>query len=177
VTPPALATLIGIPSRRTTNMTTKMPPKQLSGSRSPAPLRELTRPDTGLRLPPFQRPALWTPAQQISFIESAWSGYSLGEVVITETADPVFDRLIIDGQQRLGAVAAYLAGAFPVFGFRWSDLDPAEQRIFGQDTVISVFRLSEGLTWPLLEDIYTRMNYGGTPHRPEDHPDALRGGQ
>jgi Protein of unknown function DUF262 len=164
-------------------MTTQneMPRELLSGNRSNMPLMTLTRahlyPDgdiLGFRLPPFQRPAVWTQGQQIRFMESAWLGFSLGEVVITDAQQQEgLDRLIIDGQQRMMALAAYLDDAFPVFGLRYSELSERDVRRLRMSITIGIVWLKHDLSMERLEELYTRMNYGGTAHAPEHHPDYL----
>lgn len=158
----------------------KMPEDLLRGTRTNMPLMTLARYATtldgellGFRLPPFQRPPVWSKAQKIRFIESAWLGFSLGEVVITQTgASDEFDRLVIDGQQRLTALRDYLADEFPVLGSRWSEVGEYDRRRFSMTVTIGIVWLSRGLEWEFLRDLYIRMNYGGTAHAPEHHPDT-----
>lgn len=152
-----------------------IPPQLLSVERTPMRLTSLSRHAQsrpggeilGFHLPPFQRPPVWNQAQQIRFLESAWLGFNLGELVITETGDPDRDGLIIDGQQRLTALQAYLRGDFAVFGARWPDLDPPAQREFKGRALITVAWLRGRPTQDELFELYTRMNYGGTPHLQE----------
>lgn len=158
----------------------KMPRDVLLGTRTNMPLATLSRyPVTGtssllgFRLPPFQRPEVWTQDQKIRFIESAWLGFSLGEVVITQTHEKEFDALVIDGQQRLTAIRDYMADQFPVFGATWSEVDEIDQRRLTLSTTIGIVWLSRNLTWESLRELYIRMNYGGTAHSPEHHPDVL----
>ncbi len=127
----------------------------------------------GFGLPDWQRPAVWTQAQQIRFVESAWLGFSLGEIVITRGySDEALDNHVIDGQQRLTALEAYVNDAFPVFGARYSELAPRYRDWFGFSVGIGVMWIGHGLTEATLKELYVRMNYGGTPHAPEHHPDA-----
>lgn len=127
----------------------------------------------GWRLPSIQRPAVWTPAQQTRFIESAWLGFHLGVIVVTgpdEDNHPNAD-LLIDGQQRLGAFQAYWNGAVPAFGAYWADVRRAQQQRFLDDPLLFT-TLDPHLPEALLTELYVRLNFGGTPHQPEDHPDA-----
>lgn len=158
----------------------KMPRDVLLGVRTNMPLSTLSRyPVTdvsslfGFRLPPFQRPEVWTQEQKVRFIESAWLGFSLGEIVITQTHEKEFDALVIDGQQRLTAIRDYMADQFSVFGAKWSEVDKIDQRRLTLSTTIGIVWLSRNLTWESLRELYIRMNYGGTAHSPEHHPDAL----
>lgn len=131
----------------------------------------------GYPLPEFQRPPVWKEEQQASFIESIWLGLSPGSYVVNdfhhgewvkaedrEGLHPYF-WLLLDGQQRLRAIQAYLEGKFKVLGYHWSDLNELEHRRFG-DTQFA--RVSVYLTTDeQLRDFYNRMNFGGTPHTEE----------
>jgi hypothetical protein len=57
-------------------------------------------------LPPFQRPAVWTEAQKVRFIESIWGGLPLGSYVYNQPTrfHSPFDQWLLDGQQRVGAI-------------------------------------------------------------------------
>jgi hypothetical protein len=131
----------------------------------------------GQRIPPFQRPLVWTERQKIRFIESAWTGLHLGTYVVNRLeirndgrAEPV-DRWLIDGQQRLSAIADYANDAFPVFGAKFSEITPAERRRFEQVSFpCSVTRLRDENA---LRDLYDRLNFGGTPH--EENQRAVNG--
>lgn len=126
----------------------------------------------GFRIPPFQRPDVWTPEQSARFVESVWLGLPIGQYVVNVGLRPARDGKfprsegwLIDGQQRLRALKAYVEDAFPVFGLRWSELAPLEIRRF------------KGIVFPMatvsIEDearlrlLYDRLNYGGTPHAPD----------
>lgn len=129
----------------------------------------------GHRLPAFQRPAVWSVAQKTRFIESAWLGLSLGIYVVNRVDSRVnggrfhpFDRLLIDGQQRLSALRDYLDGQFPVFGARWQEVTQLERfRFEGMAFPCAVTRLKSE---DALRELYDRMNFGGTPH--EEHQRA-----
>lgn len=137
----------------------------------------------GFRFPDWQRPAVWTMEQKVRFIESCYLGLDIGRFVFTEANYSGFqgplDNLLLDGQQRLGAIQDYLAGAFEVFGLRFLDLDERDQRRFRRLLLPSVF-IEVDAPWgertvdeALLKELYVRMNYGGTPHSPEHHPGGL----
>lgn len=121
-------------------------------------------------LPPFQRPPVWSLAQQESFIESCWLGLPIGAFVVNRTtSDGPFDNWLIDGQQRVTAVLSYIADEFPVFGHKFSELTVVDHRMW----IMSV-------AFPCLEtniededalfDVYTRLAYGGTPHALPNQP-------
>jgi hypothetical protein len=117
-------------------------------------------------LPPFQRPPVWTEAQKVRFIESAWGGLPLGSYVYNRPPENErTDAWLLDGQQRVTAILEYAAGSFPVMGHRYPELTRLDQRTF------------EMVTFPALEtrlddveqlaDVYDRLAYGGTPHEPK----------
>jgi len=133
----------------------------------------------GYRLPDFQRPAVWSEAQQVRFIESAWLGLDLGRVVVTAATGPGWggprDRLLIDGQQRFTALSAYFSGTLTVFGETFLTLHPRDRRRFLDITLATTTIDADSVNEDRLKDLYTRLNYGGTPHAPEHHPDASGG--
>lgn len=119
----------------------------------------------GFRLPPFQRPFVWTAEQQVRFIESCWLELDIGRFVVTQDLDvDDRDRLIIDGQQRLTTLQRYLDNEFPVFGLYWKDLTRGEQRRMDRVNA-STLVLSDNLDETFLRELYNRLNFGGTPHQ------------
>lgn len=129
----------------------------------------------GYVVPPFQRPLVWTPEQSRAFVESAWLGFHLGTIVVNDASDGLdehgrflrCDKWLIDGQQRLTAINAYVADAFALFEgteheHRWSDLNISEKRRFGRIQIgISLLRTDDE---ERLRRLYNLMAYGGTPH-------------
>lgn len=123
-----------------------------------------------LVLPPFQRPAVWTVAQQIRFIESAWSGLPLGSLVYNRTPnnEGQQDGWLLDGQQRINAVLNYTRDAFQVAGSYYGDLTATDHRHF---SLIPFSALETHLTdTAAIEEVYDRLAYGGTPHEPKPYP-------
>jgi hypothetical protein len=129
-------------------------------------------------LPPFQRPSVWTREQNVRFIESAVLGLHLGTWVYN-SADhaptvkvggrDVFDRTdmwLIDGRQRLTAFDEYFGDAFQVFGMKWSEVPKPEQRRLLNGTLFTAFetRITDV---GHLKELYDRLNFGGTPHQPD----------
>ncbi len=117
-------------------------------------------------LPPFQRPPVWTPDQNIRFLESVWNGLDIGRYVIINPASglgPWTDTLI-DGQQRIRAILKYVAGEFPVLGWYWPDLPRVDKRIFGNSRIFARAEIRENLTEAQIREMYNAMNYGGTQH-------------
>lgn len=118
----------------------------------------------GFVLPEFQRPSVWSRAQQIRFMESAWLGIPIGTYSYTELREGgLNDRLLIDGQQRMSALEAYLTGEFAVFGLYWPEVSDAEKRNFRMMRKFPHFLITTGEE-QYLRTYYNLMNYGGTAH-------------
>lgn len=118
----------------------------------------------GYLLPTWQRPLVWTEAQMVRFMESAWLGLSLGTYTYNVNYDrPDLDYLLIDGQQRLTAVERYLDDTFPVFGHRWSEVTEVDRRVFEMTCAFPSYETRSG-DEDYLRGYYDTMNFGGTPH-------------
>lgn len=118
----------------------------------------------GYCLPTWQRDLVWTEAQKIAFIESAWRGLNLG--TFTYNVAPIghpLDNLLIDGQQRMSAIEAYLSDQFAVLGYRWSELTVVDRRIWDMSTMFASYR-TETTDESYLREYYNLTNFGGTPH-------------
>lgn len=132
----------------------------------------------GLPVPPWQRGLVWHEDQQRRFVESAWLGLHLGMVVINGVRHRDSGRihplsaLLLDGQQRLAAIDAYLRGRFAVAGHYWQELAAHERARFGR----TPFTRCEVSLWDedKLRDLYDRMNFGGTPHADHQRAGARR---
>lgn len=118
----------------------------------------------GFYLPTWQRPLVWTEAQKISFMESAWRGLNLGTYTYNQAdiGSPL-DNLLIDGQQRMAAIESYLDDAFPVFGWRWSEVTVIDRRMFGMSIIFAGY-VVETEDESYLKAYYNMTNFGGTPH-------------
>jgi hypothetical protein len=118
----------------------------------------------GFPLPDWQRPLVWTEAQQIKFLESAWLGLPLGTYTYNQLWEPRhLDGLLIDGQQRLYSIERYLCDAFPVFGYKWSDVTEVDKRRFGISVNFPAY-VTKSADENYLRDYYNLMNYSGTAH-------------
>lgn len=119
----------------------------------------------GFVLPSWQRPLVWTQAQKVSFIESAWLGINIGTYAYNqaEMGSP-HDYLLIDGQQRMSAIQAYIEDEFTVFGWRWSELPLPDTRRWGISTVFSSY-ITHTENEAYLRNYYNLTNFGGTPHK------------
>lgn len=119
-------------------------------------------------LPPFQRPAAWSDAQKVRFIESIWGGLPLGAYVYNRpqyNSSSPYDAWLLDGQQRITAILDYVADAFPVLGYRWTELTKVDHNAFKMTPMSCMETSIEDET--LLREIYDRLAYGGTPHEPK----------
>lgn len=118
-------------------------------------------------LPPFQRPPVWTEAQKVRFLESVWSALPLGAYVYNRSVDmnAPTDGWLLDGQQRITAILDYVADAFPVFGYRYSELTVPERRGFEFRPITALETTIDDVAQ--LAEIYDRLAYGGTPHEPK----------
>ena len=120
--------------------------------------------DNAFVIPPFQRGLVWTQEQNVRFIESIWLELPIGSWAINRSIGSPCDNWLIDGQQRWNAIHTYVAGDFPVFGYRYPDLSRTEQFRFGQKQFTC---LETELDDPaVLEEIFNRLAYGGTPNAP-----------
>lgn len=117
----------------------------------------------GYNLPTWQRPFVWTRAQSVRLIESIWLGLNIGTYTFNRSHEnPQFDNLLIDGQQRLVSIQAYLSDEFEVFGHHWSELGRVEQRSFESRHFHCFITKSTDETY--LRGYYDMMNFGGTAH-------------
>lgn len=126
------------------------------------------------RIPPFQRPIVWTDSQCIAFIESVWKCYNLGSYTVNklewvgrgDNARPhPYDGWLLDGLQRLTAIKRYYNNEFKVLGYFWNELTKPDYLRFKQvsfpEARVSITDLQE------LKNLYNALNYGGTPHTEE----------
>lgn len=116
-------------------------------------------------LPAFQRPPVWTIEQRVRFVESCWLGLPIGVFVWNDAYGTRFDQWLLDGQQRVGAVIAYMADEFEVFGRRFSELTEIDHRQWDM-SVSFPCRVTSLRDEAALRDVYDRLAYGGTPHEP-----------
>lgn len=119
-------------------------------------------------LPAFQRPPVWTQQQQIRFLESCWMGLPIGVFIYNRTApDGPFDAWLLDGQQRVTAVLAYLADEFPVFGYLFSELTVVDYRKWALSVAFPCMMTNID-DEAQLREVYDRLAYGGTAHEPRE---------
>lgn len=168
-------------TRHTTKEGRKMPPKLDLGNhmastvgaailnRESGPEREPGfRYVMGYKLPTWQRPFVWTTEQKIRLLESLWLGINVGTYTFNRTTrQGPLDNLLIDGQQRMKAIEEYLDDEFSVFGWKYSDLGPAERRRFAYSTHFHCF-ITASEDEDYLRSYYNMMNFGGTAHEERD---------
>lgn len=119
----------------------------------------------GFFLPTWQRQLVWTRDQKVKFIESAWRGLSLGTYTYNQASlGSPYDNLLIDGQQRMNAIEDYLDDAFPVFGYRWSDVTIVDRQIWEMSIGFASY-VTDTEDERFLRDYYNLTNFGGTAHK------------
>lgn len=119
----------------------------------------------GYCLPTWQRGLVWTRAQQIAFLESAWRGLSLGTYTYNQAGiGSPLDNLLIDGQQRMHAIQCYLDDDFPVFGWHWSEVTIVDRRMWEMTVHFNSY-VTETEDEEYLKSYYNLTNFGGTAHK------------
>lgn len=128
-----------------------------------------------LVLPPWQRPSVWTEQQQVTFIEGIFLGLGAGFYVVNgsdfnqDGSEKYMSGWLIDGQQRITAIARFIRGEISVFnGVHYADLTRAQR--FGRfdNVVFNRYELNYQGDEQVLKSIYRRLNFGGTPHTEAD---------
>lgn len=166
-----------------------IPEPILSGARRDYPLEmvieQSAKPDShlpeerrllSLTLPPWQRPEVWSEAQKRRFIEGIFLGFGLGYYVkngMEWGADgkslPMAGWLI-DGQQRISAIRDFLASDLVVFDdVTFGAMTLAQRRRF-LHTPFPCIELDYVDDEEKLKELYDRLNFGGTPHAPDQRP-------
>ena len=126
----------------------------------------------GLNLcPDFQRGHVWTPEQQVAYVEAKLSGGVPMDVI--RLNHPWWMRsfdgefVCVDGLQRLTAAMQFLRNDLPVFGgYFLRDIGNGRvPRAYGYSFRVLINNLptrAAVLQW------YLELNGGGTPHSPEE---------
>lgn len=127
-------------------------------------------------LPSWQRPNVWTMEQKTRFIESLFLGLYYGVYITTEWdwTDGKESAIrkprsgwVIDGQQRLSALNAFVTDQITVFeDVNYSTMTTAERRRFQHlpFPMIKIARLEEDV----LKELYERLTFGGIAHTEAD---------
>lgn len=124
---------------------------------------------------PFQRPAVWSLDQARRLNESVHLGISIGSVVVSaegrhDSATGKYPRTadwIIDGQQRMRSLQAYMKEGLRIFvdtphEHAFDELERPQQRSF-ENTTIGYIRLDH-CSEEALREMYNRLNFGGVAH-------------
>ena len=129
------------------------------------------RQSVGLDLDPdFQRGHVWTPAQQVAYVEFILRGGMSGRTLYWNSVNfhlssQIKTLQIVDGKQRLKAVTEFLQNKLRVFGHKYCEMHRSCFRLGGTDFVMAVNNLAtreDVLHW------YLDLNSGGTPHSEEE---------
>lgn len=131
----------------------------------------------GLELnPDFQRGHVWTPAQQVHFIENCLRGVVASNGFLIQFNSPSWNDdssesdlppglQCVDGLQRYTAVTAFVKGNVKPFGFTAQELSRTQfsaMRIHMKVAIHDFTRRED------LLDHYLSINAGGTPHSSEE---------
>jgi hypothetical protein len=118
----------------------------------------------------YQRPRVWTEAQQSAFLGWAMTG---GEVPVVYCRRTSWDKPteVVDGKQRVLAIHAFVRGKVPATfllkGWRtvwWRDLDEVDRRSRSLDLRVSYNEWSRLQTL----EFYLKLNSTGVPHAFEE---------
>jgi len=125
--------------------------------------------------PPFQRGSVWTLAQRRAWIESILSDLPLPAIFVNRFGTKVSEvhekygqrDVVIDGQQRIRATAAFIAGEFAVRGQRFPVQSDVFKRFFRMNVVCPVIYTSFDSEVECAE-LYLKLLTAGTAHTDEE---------
>lgn len=126
-------------------------------------------------VPPFQRGYVWTDTQILELAESIWQGFPFGPLLLWDRQDsqgvrPLVEglplkedpQLIVDGQQRLGAIARLFHVEGRLFGVNlengtWREYvrPPEPPNVLGRDLIdLNIYTLQRlfGRTWSVEDE-------------------------
>lgn len=128
-----------------------------------------------LVLPRWQRPVCWSEKQQVKFLEGVCLGLTTGSYVINgrdydkSGNDLPMSGWLLDGQQRITAIARFIQGEIAIFGsVRYSDLSIGERRRRFDNVIFPCIELEYQADEEVLKELYRRLNFSGTAHTQED---------
>lgn len=143
--------------------------------------------------PQFQREFVWPPAKQIELIESVLARVPLPVFYLSEEDEEKI--LVVDGQQRLTTLFAFMDGGFPTAplgprarfvltglkftpeynGQGFEDLSAKERRRF-ESTPLTCFILQPDTDPAAKFEVFRRLNQGAAELNPQEIRNALYGG-
>lgn len=118
--------------------------------------------------PAFQRRQVWKPSQQSRFIEAVLLNYPLPPLFLNQDRQGRY--LVIDGLQRTSTLKNFCEGRFALQnlerltilnGKKWAEL-PTELHSRIEDRTINCYVLKPSVPVPVINDIFARINTGGT---------------
>jgi hypothetical protein len=123
-------------------------------------------PGSGLDLDPdFQRAHVWTPEQQVSYVEFILQGGESSRLLYWNHPNWMSNfkgyLTLVDGKQRLEAVRAFLRNEVPAFGHTLKDMEP---RFLSKVDAHFMMRIAKLKTRKDILKWYLMINAGGTPH-------------
>lgn len=128
----------------------------------------------GLDLDPdYQRGHVWTPEQQVAYVEYTLMGGEVGRRITWNSPDWMGSwkrpTELVDGKQRLEAVRSFLRDEIPAFGAKFSEYTD-KLRMMGPRFEFQICKLD---TREEILQLYLNINAGGTPHT-QDELDRVR---
>uniref|UniRef100_A0AAU7VHI8 GmrSD restriction endonucleases N-terminal domain-containing protein n=1 Tax=Dinoroseobacter phage vB_DshS_R26L TaxID=3161158 RepID=A0AAU7VHI8_9CAUD len=120
-------------------------------------------------IPDFQRGLCWTDEQNLRLIDSVFRGIPIGTYAVNFSTDPLPPRLtniLLDGQQRLNALALWWDDKIVYRGYRWSELNRQGQGIFNR--VLFPQMRTNTKDEAEARTYYNAMNFGGVDHTEEE---------
>lgn len=118
--------------------------------------------------PAFQRREVWKLTQQSRFIEAVLLNYPLPPLFLNQDREGRY--LVIDGLQRTTTLKSFSENRFALQdlerlsvlnGKRWLDL-PTELHSRIEDRTLNCYVLKPSVPLPVINDIFARINTGGT---------------
>lgn len=132
----------------------------------------------GFYLPSFQRGKVWSKDKKIRLIESIFCGIDIGTFVYVSNGEsPKVDGWLIDGQQRLSAIEAFVKGKISIFDgqFAYKDMnnvtldfngdEPTKALAIWKRANLNFKRIENVSDINILKDLYNRLNFGGVVHK------------
>lgn len=120
-------------------------------------------------IPDFQRGLCWTEDQNLALIDSVFRGIPIGTYAVNFSTDqlpPRLTNILLDGQQRLNALALYWDDKLTYRGYKWSELNRPQQGTLNR--VMFPQMRTDTKDEAEARVYYNAMNFGGVDHTEED---------